>query len=103
MAFAVVGIFFFDRLIVKNKENIDISEADNLLYLMNFNDFGSAFVTLSAILITGDFELITDMYIDGTGTEWVRVYFLLFWLSCCCIILNILLSFLLDIYDSVCE
>lgn len=101
MLFAVVGICLFNKLIGENPDKITRDCIDNLFYLMNFNDFGSAYVTLFHILMVNNWFVTCDMFVEAIGHDWPRVYFAVFWLCSVCFIVNILLSFLLEIYSSV--
>ena len=69
-----------------------------LYYLMNFNDFGASFVTLFHIMIVNNWFVTCDMFSDIVGNNWPRVYFISFWVFTVLIMLNLVISFVLEIY-----
>lgn len=71
-----------------------------LYYLMNFNDFGASLVTLFHILVVNNWMITCDMYCYVVGNNWPRLYFISFWTICVLIVLNLVISFVLDIYNT---
>ena len=43
------------------------------------------------------------MFVDAMGSNWPRVYFVSYWLLTTMILLNIIISFVLEIYTTVGE
>ena len=43
------------------------------------------------------------MYTEISGSNWPRLYFTTFWVICTLIMLNIVISFVLEIYGSIGE
>ena len=68
---------------------------------MNFNDFGASCVTLFHIMIVNNWYVTCDMFTDIVGSFWPRVYFITFWVICVLIMLNLVVSFVLEIYAEV--
>ena len=75
-------------------------------YLMNFNDYASALVTLFSQMVVNNWFITVDMYTDikGPGNVWwVRIFFISFWIVIVLIQLNIVIAVILEIYSSVTE
>jgi len=69
--------------------------------IFNFNDFGSAFVTLFVILVQNNWHLVTLIYTTLNGSLLVYLFFISFYVLAVIAILNIVLAFIIDIYVSV--
>ena len=65
---------------------------------MNFNDFGASLVTLFHIMIVNNWYVTVDMITFDLGNNWVKVYFASFWVTVVLVMLNIVTSFVLEIY-----
>ena len=72
-----------------------------MYYLINFNDLYASMVTLFHILVVNNWNQTTEMYVVIMGSEWPRLYFTSFWIICTLIMLNIVISFVLEIYGSI--
>ena len=71
-------------------------------YLMNFNCFSSGMVTLFHFMIVNNWWVTIDMYVDILGHPvWITTFFVLFWASVVLILLNVVLSMILEIFSSV--
>lgn len=67
---------------------------------MNFNDFGASLVTLFHIMVVNNWFITCDMICLVMGSIWPRVYFVLFWICTVLIMLNLVISFVIEIYES---
>ena len=77
---------------------------DGLQIVFNFNDFTNAFMVLTAMLVTNNWNDFVDMYCELSGWDWqVRVYFSFFFYIVALIIVNIITSFVVEIYDDISE
>jgi len=77
---------------------------NNLYYLINFNDLGSAIVSLFSFMIVTPGPAITEIMVSASGGEiWPRVYYMVFFLLVQWIILNIVIAMILDIFTNVSE
>ena len=72
-----------------------------LYYLMNFNDFGSSLVTLFHIMVVNNWWITCNMFIDIQGSDWPQYFFVSFWILTVLIIFNLVISNVIEIYDSV--
>ncbi len=58
-------------------------------------------ITLFHILVVNNWNQTTEMYCAISGNTWPRLYFTTFWVICTLIMLNIVISFVLEIYGSI--
>ena len=70
---------------------------------MNFNDFCSSLITLFHIMVVNNWFITTDMYTDVLGNAYPRVFFFSFIMITVWIMLNIVISFVLEIHSTVSE
>ena len=69
---------------------------------MNFNDFYGSIMTLYCILVSNNWNSNVDLYAGEVGANWYpRLYFCFFFFLVALVILNIIISFVLEIYDSL--
>lgn len=69
--------------------------------MMNFNDLAASFVTLFHIMIVNNWFLTCDMFTIVTGSILPRIYFVCFWCIVVLVILNLIISLMIEIYSSV--
>ena len=81
----------------------EASGAPDLYFLMNFNDFGCALVTLFHMMIVNNWFITVDMYATIEGNNWVRLFFFSFWVILVLIMFNIFIAIILEIHSSVSE
>ena len=67
----------------------------------NFNDYGSAYVTLFVLMIQNNWHLVTFMYTILDESLQVYLFFTCFYFMTVIVILNIVLAFIIDIYMSI--
>ena len=72
-----------------------------LYYLMNFNDFGAGMVTLFHIMVVNNWFVTCNMYCEVMGANWPRIFFIVFWIVTVLIMLNLVISFILEIFADV--
>ena len=99
--YAVIGEYFFAAVITTKSVQVNQISASNMYFLINFNDLYASMVTLFHILVVNNWNQTTDMYCVITGSNWPRFYFTTFWIICTLIMLNIVISFVLEIYGSI--
>jgi len=101
--FAEFGMLFFSgRITTTSAQSRDFSTPP-LWYLMNFNDFASSLITLFHVMIVNNWYVTSDMYCTVVGNSWPRLFFVLFWICTVLLMLNLVISFVLEIYTSVGE
>ena len=61
----------------------------------NFNDFGSAMVTLFELLLVNNWMVIMDEAVVATN-QWARVYFMSWWVAAVLVMFNLLIAFFLQ-------
>jgi hypothetical protein len=70
-----------------------------LYYLMNFNDFTAGMITLFHIMIVNNWFITCDMLCTIKGNSLPRLFFVAFWVLTVLIMLNLVISFILEIYS----
>ena len=68
---------------------------------MNFNDFGASMVTLFHIMVVNNWFITCNMFIDINGNDFPKLFFVSFWILTVLIIFNLVISNIIEIYDSV--
>ena len=71
-----------------------------LYYLMNFNDFPNSLLTLFHIMVVNNWYVTCDMFCTLAGNIAPRLYFVAFWVVTVLIMLNIVISFVLEVYGA---
>jgi hypothetical protein len=66
---------------------------------MNFNDFPASMVTLFHIMIVNNWFITCNMLCEIKGTQLPRMFFMSFWVLTVLIMLNLVISFILEIYS----
>ena len=104
-AFNAIGIVAFSGVVRLNHiAVIENNAGSGLYYLLNFNDTFSGLMTLFCILVSNNWNSVTDMYGVLCGNSfWPRLYFSCFFMVSIFIILNIIISFIIEIYSMALE
>ena len=68
---------------------------------MNFNDFPASLVTLFHIMVVNNWFITCDMITALKGWWSPRLFFISFWVLTVLIMLNLVISFVLEIYQDV--
>lgn len=77
------------------------ASTEGLFYLMNFNDFGMSMITLFHLNIVNNWFVTCNMYCKVLGNSWPRVYFISWWAVAVLVMMNLVISFVMDIHSSV--
>ena len=67
---------------------------------MNFNDFGMSIITLFHIMVVNNWFITCNMYCDVVGSYYPQVYFISFWVVTVLIMLNLVIAFMIEIYEA---
>lgn len=70
-------------------------------FLNNFNDLGNAFVTLFALMVVNNWQFVSQVFVDITGTNYTRFFFVIFYYLCVVIGLNIVVAFAIDMFGAI--
>ena len=85
-------------------ESYKESGAPVFYYLMNFNDYGSALVTLFHQMIINNWFITVNMFVAIKGdSNMVRLFFVNFWIFTVLIMFNTFIAIILEIHSSVTE
>ena len=81
----------------------EASTAGNGLAIrFNFNDFFGGLMVLCALLVSNDWSGISDLFCYVTKANWwPRIFFVTFYFLVALIILNIIISFVIEVYDAL--
>ena len=99
--FAQIGMACFGGIITTVSSQVHDNTTPALYYLLNFNDFGASLVTLFHIMVVNNWYITCNMYCYVVGNNWPRMYFILFWALTVLIMLNLVIAFIIEIYDTV--
>ena len=101
--FQVIGqIMFSGKVKYSLGSEESIAAGDGLEIVFNFNDFFGSLMVLTAFLISNNWNTMVDLYSVVTGWQTiVRIYFSFFFFLVALIILNIITSFVVEIYDAL--
>jgi len=97
--FNVLGITLYAGLVNFNQIEVINNAAGNVLYYqLNFNDNAGGLLTLFAILVSNNWNSTVAMYCALNGNNLPRLYFSCFFVISIMVLLNIVVSFVLEIY-----
>ena len=99
--FAILGQLLYGGQLTTNSAQAYDDFTPGLYYLMNFNDFGASIVTLFHIMVVNNWYVTCNMFCVVMDATWPRVYFILFWILTVLIMLNLVISFVLEIFADV--
>jgi len=95
--FVVIGRMAFGGQIYNtNPVLAGSSFAHNQFWTMNFNDCCSGLVTLFVLMILNDWPTISQGYCLVTGSYLTSMFFVVFFVCCNLVVLNILMALILD-------
>ena len=97
--YAIIGQICFNGVVTRI--TMLESDTDYMYMMMNFNDFWCAMLTLFHISVENNWNETTAIYTDIMGSNWPRVYFVSYWVITVLMALNIIISFVLEIYTTV--
>ena len=92
--YAELGVLLFGGTLYLG-DKYEATHPGTLYTFCNFNDFGSAFITLFQLLLVNNWQVIMDEVAIVNG-EWTRVYFLSWWVLAVLVMFNLLIAFFLQ-------
>ena len=98
--YSLIGIQLFGGMVYA--ENPDIYKTLNVPYSYvynNFNDFPSGLVTLFELMVVNNWWVIAQTFLDVTN-NYYRWFFIMFYLTAVIIVLNLLVAFVIDMFNS---
>jgi len=96
--YAQLGVLLFGGTIYHGdayERTANLTESDRLYTYCNFNDFGSAIVTLFELLVVNNWQVIMAAVVTVDG-EWSRLYFFSWWVLAVLVFSNLLVAFILE-------
>ena len=97
--FSIIGQMLYGGIITTKSAQVNNVLIPQLYYLMNFNDFPASMVTLFHIMIVNNWFITCDMLCMVHGNNFPRMLFSAFWVVTVLIMLNLVISFILEIYS----
>jgi len=95
-SFGLVGVASFGGKMSLNSTALNnTTYHNNNYYVLNFNDFVSAIITLFALMVTSNWNYVMEAYVIVSG-QGAQVYFILFWLTAVVTALSVVLAAVLD-------
>ena len=98
--FALIGMEMFGGKVYQ--QNFHIYSDPNLptdYIFNNFNDFGGGLMTLFELMVVNNWQVITTLFTDTTS-NYVRWYFVMFYILAAVISLNLMVAFVIDMFNS---
>lgn len=100
--FGLVGVYWFGGRVASTTMVIQAdTEYSNDYYLNNFNDLGNGFITLFALMVVNNWQDVSQVFVDITGTQWTLFYFIAFYYLSVVIGLNIVVAFAIDMFGAI--
>ncbi|XP_051135328.1 two pore calcium channel protein 1A [Andrographis paniculata] len=94
-----LGVQIFGGVVYDGNMDLDRTDLkDNDYLLFNFNDYPNGMVTLFNLLVMGNWQAWMQSYKELTGTAWVYVYFISFYLITVLLLLNLVVAFVLEAF-----
>jgi len=96
--YAQVGVLAFGGTIYHGdafERTANVTGADPLYTYCNFNDFGSAIVTLFELLVVNNWQVVMAAVVVVDG-QWSRWYFFSWWVVAVLVFSNLLVAFILE-------
>eukprot|EP01026_Neomeris_dumetosa_P021325 TRINITY_DN1867_c0_g1_i9.p1 TRINITY_DN1867_c0_g1~~TRINITY_DN1867_c0_g1_i9.p1 ORF type:complete len:462 (+),score=43.46 TRINITY_DN1867_c0_g1_i9:153-1538(+) len=97
--FSVLGMHLFGGLVSRDSEILkNASYGKNDYYSINMNDMMSSMTLMLELLVTNNFQIFVDAYVQLTGTAWTRMFFVIFYIIGDIMCLNLVLSTIITIF-----
>jgi len=101
--YATVGEQLFGGMIYVNNPGLAGTQFAKAGYFpMNFNDFGSAMMTLSTLMVVNNWYVIVDAYVRITSRA-SSMFFVSFFVLANLVVLNILVTLIIECFASTCD
>lgn len=100
--FAQIGERAFGGLVQNNDLQIlTTTDFPDTYTLMNMNDMVASFITLFAVMVVNNWQVLVAVFTTVSGTNWSWWYFIIFYFFSVIVITNIVISFVIDMYGNV--
>jgi two pore calcium channel protein len=97
--FCTLGVQLFGGIIHDGNPRLPGSAiAENDYYVKNFNDFPSGMVVLFDLLITGNWHIWMDGFVEVTGNRWSQLFFWSFYVMGVLFLFNLVVAFVLEAF-----
>ena len=100
--FAIVGAFLFGGKINEKSVAEKSPGSPAFYYLLNFNSYGASLITLFHFMVINNWFVTIQMYQAVTDNKYLpTLFFVVFWCFVVLVLLNVLISLIIEIYSSV--
>ena len=97
--FAVIGMELFAGTMHYMVPAVAKSSYGLAQYYMNrFDNVYLSFMTLFELMVVNNWNIIMEGYVAATGTEWTRLYFILWFIVIVVVVMNACAGFIIDAY-----
>lgn len=97
--FAVIGMESFAGIMDSSMPAVAQSSYGLSQYYMNrFDNIYLTVMTLFELMVVNNWNIIMEGYVAATGTEWTRLYFILWFLVIVIVVMNVCAGFIIDSY-----
>lgn len=101
--YCLLGIEVYGGLIYPENPDLYTDQDLSMLYTnINFNDFADGLLTLFIILVENNWDSIEGMF-ENVSNAWTRLYFTSFFIFGVFVALNLMVAFILDIFETQTE
>jgi two pore calcium channel protein len=102
--FSILGVHLFaGDVYITNPRLPDTQYAASGLWVLNFNDYASATATALNLCVVGNWYIIMEGYAAATGSNWSRVYFILFWFITVAFTLSVVIAYFIEAFTTQME
>lgn len=101
-AFGMTGVLWFGGRVTSETMSLKVDTSyASTYFLNNFNDLGNGFVTLFSLMVVNNWQFVSQVFVDITGTTATRFFFVAFYYICVVIGLNIVVAFAIDMFSAI--
>jgi hypothetical protein len=98
--FGVIGMELFAGQMHYSIESVQVSSYGLAGYYVNtFDNIYVTFMTLFELMVVNNWNIIMEGYVAATGTEWTRLYFIVWFVVSVVVVMNVCAGFVIDAYS----
>jgi len=99
-----LGLQIFGGLVYEDNPKLEGTKLkDNDYLVFNFNDYPTGMVTLFNLMVMGNWQDWMESYVQITGTSWVLLYFISFYVITVLLLVNLVVAFVLEAFFAEAE
>ena len=98
--FGVVGMELFAGRMHYTIEAVEESSYGlNRYYMNTFDNIFATFMVLFELMVINNWNIIMEGYVAATGSEWTRLYFIVWFVVSVVVVMNVCAGFVIDAYS----